>query len=218
MIIGLGHYSRTGKDTFADEFIKELHRGDAFFPAKKLSFASKLKQISHELYAGFGMREEAFYNTKAGAPYRDIPLEFINKTPVEIWIEVGMKLREVYPNTWRDYVLNNVSEGITLIPDVRFPNEAAAIQDSGIDNILIKMVRPGVAPRDSDADTALLGYSDWDYILGGFQVENVKHDARRFAAWVLGTIAKPTRDLQREAWLLEEERKAMEQQCAITTV
>jgi hypothetical protein len=49
-ILGLGHYSRTGKDTLANKII-ELNSGlTKPIKIKKISLAWKLKQICYELY------------------------------------------------------------------------------------------------------------------------------------------------------------------------
>lgn len=163
-IIGLGHYSRTGKDTFANYLTAGLIKQG--IKALKTPFAWKLKQITHELYAWDGLREPEFYDTKEGEPYRDIMLPTIKKTPVEIWVYFGTQAvrNNVYDLTWVDYLLNNYNCDVLIIPDVRFPNETDAIKEKG--GILIKVVRPGFGPRDTVADRALLGYNGWDFVIG----------------------------------------------------
>ena len=217
MIIALGHYSRTGKDTFVNECIHEIRRIDPTIPCHKLSFAWKLKDICHQLFQGFGLEPPEFYESEVGAAQRDIPLGVIDLTPVEIWIEVGNKLREVYPEVWRDYVMHNRQPGITFIPDCRFFNEVEAVREDSHENVLIKMVRPGRQPRDSRSDRELLAYDGWDFVLGGDNVDAVIQSAREFAAWLAGRRSRPQRDLKRETWLLEEERQVLEESCEITT-
>lgn len=181
-IIGLGHYSRTGKDSFANYLLEEL--ASTQLRAGKKSFAWKLKQICFELYAWAGMREPEFYETPEGAPYRDIVLEAIGKTPVQIWVDAGTPaMREqVYDRTWIDYLLQtDHGVDVLVIPDVRFPNEVEAIRALG--GTLIKVVRPGYGPRKTVADRALLGYTGWDYVIGSSgEMSELKHWSELFAS------------------------------------
>lgn len=157
-ILGLGHYSRTGKDTFA-KYLKAIG-AESGLRVELRAFAQKLKQICHDLYGWAGLREAAFYETPEGAPYRDQVLPSLGMTPVDIWVKAGMAMREVYPDTWIDCVLRAPPEcDLLVITDVRFPNEAEAIRRAG--GHLIKIERPGVVPRDTPADTALLGFRGW---------------------------------------------------------
>lgn len=160
-IIGLGHYSRTGKDTLANAIISHSTR-----PAKKIPFAWKLKQQSHELYAWAGLREPEFYDTPAGEKLRDVVLPALGKTPVEIWVIVGNMYRDkVYIGTWIDFVLRTDHQvDLLVIPDVRYPNEVQALRTLGA--TLVKVVRPGFGPKDTVADKALLYYREWDYVVG----------------------------------------------------
>jgi hypothetical protein len=163
MIIGLGHYRRVGKDTFANFLLEECAASGV--KAEKGSFAYKMKQICHDLYAWAGLREPEFYETPEGAALREVPLAF-GKSPRQIWIDMGQSVRsEVYDSTWLDYLLKKPRDGHLIIPDVRFPNEAEAIRQQG--GILIKIVREGFGPGPDVADQALIGYQGWDYVIGG---------------------------------------------------
>ena len=158
ILIGLGHYSRTGKDTFADAFVQ------AYGPrAKKMSFAWKLKLICYDLYAWAGMKPPRWYDTPEGAKDRDIVLPAIGKTPVQIWVDMGTKgvRDQVYDRTWIDYLRYSDHDcDVMLVPDVRFPNEVE------VPDITIKVVRPGYGPRKTLPDRLLLPYRDWDYVIG----------------------------------------------------
>jgi hypothetical protein len=182
-IIGLGHYSRTGKDSFANFLVQEL---SPHLRVKKLPFAWKLKQISFELYAWDGMREPEFYETIEGAPYRDIKLPTIGKTPVEIWVALGTPaIREqVYDDTFINFVLlSDHDVDVLIIPDVRFPNETAAIHKFG--GHLTKVVRPGYGPRNTVADRALIGYTGWDNVVGEVgTMESLHEHAKHYAFWL----------------------------------
>jgi hypothetical protein len=164
-IIGLGHYSRTGKDSLANYLIQDLRCSGLV--AKKIPFAWKLKQICHDLYAWDGLREPEFYDTPDGEKFRDIKLPTIGKTPVEIWVAMGTPAvrNNVYMDTWINFVLKSDHQAdVIVIPDVRFPNEVQAIRDAG--GWLAKIVRPGYGPRDTVADKALVGWDGWDAVIG----------------------------------------------------
>lgn len=158
-IIGLGHYSRVGKDTLADIMMIECEaRG---LKVEKASFARKIKEIAHDLYAWAGMREPDFYDTPAGAPYRDIVLPALGKTPVQIWVDLGNNIREVYPETWLRYALRDRPNppDVLFVPDVRFKNEVKALCFRGA--YLVYVTREGVEPRDTKSDKELVGLPWW---------------------------------------------------------
>lgn len=164
-IIGLGHYSRTGKDSLANYLVNELAKVGK--TAKKIPFAWKLKDICHQLYGWDGLQCAAFYDTKEGEKLRDVKLPTLNLTPVEIWVAMGTPAvrQNVYMNTWIDYVLRtDHGVDVVIIPDVRFPNEVEAIRD--LDGWLAKVVRPGYGPKDTVADKALIGWNGWDIVAG----------------------------------------------------
>lgn len=164
-IVGLGHYSRTGKDTLANALVNYLQMQGR--TAKKIPFADKLKDICQQLYGWDGLKDREYYDTPEGEKFRDVPLPTIGKTPVEIWVAMGTPaVREkVYMNTWIDYVLKtDHGVDVVVIPDVRFPNEIEAVRSHG--GWLVKVVRPGYRPRDTVADQALMGYTGWDIVAG----------------------------------------------------
>lgn len=170
-IIGLGHYSRVGKDTFA-KHIQNLCI-DKGVNCQITSLAYKLKEIAFQLYGWAGMREPEFYETEEGALARNVPLTAMaseifpdGPTPVEVWIAIGSPaIRDcVYPDTWIQEVIGNAPDGgVLVIPDVRFPNEFNTIRGKG--GTLIKIERPDFLPRDSVADMALINETSWDYLV-----------------------------------------------------
>ncbi len=168
-IIGLGHYSRTGKDTLANYMVQY---GGA--RVKKLPWAWKLKQICYELYAWAGVYSPEVYDTKECEYLRDVPLPLLandrwpqGPTPVDLWVALGTPaVRDnVHNDTWINYVLkSNHDCEILVIPDVRFLNEAEAVKAAG--GTLVKVVRPGIQPRNTVADQALANWEGWDYTVG----------------------------------------------------
>lgn len=166
-IIGLGHYSRTGKDTFANALVQNLRDRHPNVRVAKIPFAWKLKMVCYELYSWDGLMPPEFYDTPEGEPLREVPLPTIGLTPVQIWVAMGTPaVRDnVWQTTWIDYLLKtDHSLDVLVIPDVRFPNEVQAIKDRG--GHIIKVVRPGYGPRKTVADRQLVGFYDWDNLIG----------------------------------------------------
>lgn len=204
--IGLGHYSRTGKDSFANALIEALAERDPKCRCRKIPFAWKLKQIAFDLYAWAGMREPGFYDIREGERHRDIVLPAIGKTPVQIWVDLGTPAirQRVYDRTWIDYLLkSDLGLDVLVIPDVRFPNEVEAIRQAG--GTLIKVVRPGFGPRKTVADRALVDFDGWDFVIGSSgQLRELRHWAARFAnALTGGAIPAQSADERRAAIRVE---------------
>jgi len=180
-ILGLGHYSRTGKDTLAN-FIVEHNEG--LLSIEVVSFAAKLKSICYDLYGWAGLQDAEYYNDPNTEGYRDLEIRAIGKTPVEIWCGVGMKMREVCQTTWIDYALQyNTECDLLIVTDVRFPNEVKEIQNNG--GKLVKTIRGGFGPRDTVPDQALLGWNGW-HMLCGPTIEALKVQAKSLLNWADG--------------------------------
>jgi hypothetical protein len=216
-IIGLGHYSRTGKDTFANYLIDALRDLSPGIRVGRKSFATKLKDICHDLYGWAGMGDEDFYNVKANEHLRTVKLPYLNMTPVEVWVKMGtLAVRDkVYDPTWVDYILeNDWGLDVMIIPDVRFFNEIEAL--CGKDAHLIKIVRPGYGPKMTVADLALYDYTEWHNIIGDHRepdgMENLNRWAKAYAKVILGhesweTVLRST--VAREAALACEVRPSL---------
>lgn len=166
-LIGLGHYSRTGKDTLAAMLQERLGGSDK---CKLFSFAAMLKDIAYQTYKWAGMREASYYNTPYGQQARNQILPKLGLTPVEVWIKVGELFRyEIHPETWVQNTMQHVNDHLTqsdhwcILTDVRFHTETDAVLAN--DGILVKVIRPNVAPRASVADTTLLDFPKWDFVI-----------------------------------------------------
>ena len=160
-IIGFGHRSRVGKDT-CTRLAKEILETHAKLVEHK-SFAGVLKDTCHRLYGWAGVQEPLFYERLPA--YRSHVLPKIGKTVVELWIEVGNKLREVYPDTWVSPVfgIEDCQPDVLLISDVRYLNEIKAIRERG--GVCIKVTRESAPRLDSPTDNALEGYKQWDAVI-----------------------------------------------------
>lgn len=160
-IVALGHKSRVGKDTLARFMLSYLRQMTRNLGIGRVSFADKLKDHCFQMYGHLGLKEKGFYEIEYNAQYRDEPIPKIGKTPVEIWIEVGNKMREVYSNTWVDLAFETNLD-IAIITDMRFPNEAnKVIENNGV---LVKITRDQAPVRDSESDRALDSWTDWDEV------------------------------------------------------
>ncbi len=188
LFIGLGHYKRTGKDSFADFLIRALHYRRPKLKVIKTSFAWKLKQICFELYAWAGLREPEFYETIHGGELREVVLEELGKSARQIWIDFGTDaVREhVYERTWLDYLLKSKHNAdVVLVPDVRFRNEADAMQ--AMNATLVKVVRPGYGPGKNKPDRELLGYTGWHNVVGDEgSMGSLQRWADQYAEWICG--------------------------------
>jgi hypothetical protein len=124
-LIAFVGYSGSGKDTAADYLVANKN-------FNKYSFASPLKALCQMLYGQHGLKDEKHYNDfrddrKTVLYTNDAGKEF---TAVDIWVEVGTKLREVHPDVWLD-MANGVEQYRTVIADCRHPNELNRIKELG---------------------------------------------------------------------------------------
>lgn len=191
-IIGLGHYSRAGKDTFANLLVSYLKP----LRAEKVAFAWKLKDICHQLYSWAGVREPEYYETDEGAAARQVVLPTLNLTPVQLWVNMGTPAirGQVYDATWLDFVLKSDHDcDVLIIPDVRFPNEAEAIRQAG--GQLAKVVRTGYGPS-TDIDCILSDFNGWDFVFGPtlsaleWQAATLAHAIRSQSQWTQSRVER----------------------------
>ncbi len=165
-IIGFGHRKRTGKDQAAKFLTTILKQNCPKLNVRKTSFAWKLKDVCHQLYAWAGLREPVYYENHPET--RETKLPEIGLSPREIWIQLGTPAirKQVYDGTWVEYCLrSNTDADILVITDLRFPNEFQAIQNLNGD--CIKVIRESIPDTDDVADTALAHIPDekWDQII-----------------------------------------------------
>lgn len=159
IIVALGHKSRVGKDTFAGLLQTALRMKG--IRTQKASFAAKLKQVCYIMYSWDGMREAAYYETDEGAKARYVKLPTVGKTPMEIWIEVGNKIREVFMDTWLMATLASdyPNTQVLIVTDCRFPNEGNKVIELG--GIPCLIIRSDAPVFDSPSDKALDDWGQW---------------------------------------------------------
>ena len=220
-IIAIGHYKRVGKDTFANKLILACYKLKPNYKIIKRSWAWKLKQICHELYAWAGLREPEFYETSEGEALRETILPAIGKSPRQIWIDMGTPAvrEQVYDKTWIDYLLNSQHDcDCLIIPDTRFFNEIEAVEAKG--GHTIKMIRPNYGPGKNKPDRILLAHRGWHNVIGeSGTLDELDRWAEEYAKWLILDYPEPRIDrmlmdelLAREpveAWIPDDEQESL---------
>lgn len=165
MILGIGHQRGVGKDVAAMEIGQKFYKmgvigGNSNTTLLNTKFAKPLYEVCHKLYAWAGFKDSLYYFFDREAKEAILPK--LGKSPRQILIETGMAMREIFPDTWLEYGLNQEAD-LVILSDVRFQNEAKAIQERG--GYLLKVTRPGLPPIDdpSDPDNQLCSFNNWDF-------------------------------------------------------
>lgn len=157
-IIGFGHRSNVGKDTasnFLDQALRELG-----FSIKRTSFASKLKDVTFDLFRWSGIERPIHYENHRED--RDKIIPELNCTIVDIWVDVGEKMREIYGPIWIKNTLQEEDIDFKIISDIRHPNEIKAIQYLG--GHVYRVINPRVPRREGKSiDDYLEDYDGWRY-------------------------------------------------------
>jgi hypothetical protein len=160
-ILAFGHKSRTGKDTATRLLIDFINKTCPAVSVERRAFADKVKEISYQLYRYAGMKPAAHYDLHAED--RAVILPLLGMDPVEVWVGVGNKIRDIYQDTWIDIALLDCDAELIIVSDLRYPNEADRIRRLG--GFCVKIERDDAAIRDTVADNALNDYQDWDLVL-----------------------------------------------------
>jgi hypothetical protein len=179
MIIALGHRAFMGKDTLARFIAAELRDKTRGISIESRSFAFKLKETAFSLYAWAGLQRPEYYEEHQHL--KNVVLLKIGKSPRQLWIEIGQKLREIDSYIWINAVLKNSQPQILIIRDLRFPHEVNMIHEQG--GVVVKCFRPnyeeyGIKLSNDEADIALEGYNRWDYIAESNNLQEVKEHAK----------------------------------------
>ncbi len=146
-LIGFNGYARSGKDTLAAFLVSE-------FGYRRVAFADALRNFITATNPSIADRVNAvgWETAKLEADVRQALRDY------------GAAARDfIHPNVWIFAALRSQpARELIAVSDVRFPNEAAAIKDSG--GRLVRVERPGVGPAN-DIDTLLDRYDRFDAII-----------------------------------------------------
>ena len=172
-IIAFGHRRNVGKDQASSFLASHLRTTKKNINVRKLGFASKLKEVSHSLYHWAGLKDEEYY--EINYKEKEIILPALGKTPREICILMGNYMREIYNDTWLDYLFKGMKADYIILKDLRFLNEAVAVKRAN--GLLIKLERPGIEQFDDPADANLKDFIEWDEVIfndGSLRDLNIK--------------------------------------------
>lgn len=156
MIIAFGHQKQQGKDTAVNAIYK------AFSDTERWSLAGPLYEVCNTVCTDFRMK---FYYDE-NPLMKMVPL--VNgKTPRELLIATGEKLKEIYgKECWVDlaieYHINSCNANL-LISDVRYKEEAERLKEYGA--VFVKVIRPNHDVEGDTADDDLLDWEGWDHLL-----------------------------------------------------
>ncbi len=115
LLIGFGSKARIGKD-YAAQKLKE------FFDVERIAFADALKADLDYLFSQNGLRLPEILQEPD-----------LKETVRPLLVSYGQTIRQFNPDIWVDRALNNrdFKHEITVITDVRFPNEVQRIKELG---------------------------------------------------------------------------------------
>lgn len=152
-IIALGHRKQVGKDTIA-KMLADMCRVNNI-PVQHVSFAAKLKDTAYSLFSWAGVQPTIFY--EEDPKLKQTFLTDLDMTYRNLLIMLGCKMREIHPDCWAGPLVRDASNfnGVTIISDLRFPNEANHVWNAG--GWTIKVTKPDVPNTDDQADCALNG-------------------------------------------------------------
>ena len=158
-IIGVGYKKSRGKDTFAKFMVNWLKTNYPELKVQCVGFADKLKDISYQLFKWAGLQPGIYYESNYHE--KEVVLPAINLSPRKIWIGMGNKVREIYADTWSDFVLRGgITADVILVKDMGFLNEATKIEDCG--GYLVRMDREGEMATDN-RETELDAWTRWSF-------------------------------------------------------
>lgn len=171
MLIGLSGKKQAGKDFFANLF-KEILAYDSMFsmhyPVQNKKFADPMKKMA-DIFLGEGFTKEW---EESGSKFREGAL------PV-FWNKHGkpMTRRQFLQELGTDAIRNNLHEDAWvnatfanfntdrhnwIITDVRFPNEARAIEERN--GLVIRINRPDLESTDNHPSETALDNYDFDFV------------------------------------------------------
>jgi hypothetical protein len=157
MIIGLGHVARVGKDVAAQALCRDLgFRRVAFAdPLKALAYGSNPMMLAHQA-SNVGIGAGHLRQLVNSFGWDGVKDQFPEAR--KFLQNLGVAGRETFgEDFWVNQALNHVSPGENIVvSDVRFANEAVAIQNAG--GKVVRINRPGKVATGHISETALVDF------------------------------------------------------------
>lgn len=160
-ILGFGHRKRVGKDTAVTMALSYLRQNHPKISSTRLSFGDQVKIVSKTMYSWAGLKDGVYYENNP--ELKEHRLEKINKSPRDIWIEVGNMARSIDPCTWTEMACSGCKADIALSPDLRDPSEVKLIERVG--GFAIRIDRADAPIGVDPVDSALIDYTGWHRIV-----------------------------------------------------
>lgn len=158
----------SGKDYLADWLIHQ-------YGFKRISFADQVKKYCKELFPWMKFDYPAFE--------KETPLnieisnkQFINKTPRDIWLEVGETMRSIDKYVWFNKALEEIRDNFhrnIIISDIRTKEECIECIKLGFK--VIKITRSKEVYKPNPFDSFARDFKDYDY-----EFINDKHGIEKF--------------------------------------
>jgi len=184
----------SGKMCSGKSFCAKMIQGK-YSNAKILSFAGKLKQVTHDL----------FFDKFAGGSGdggSELTIHQMRKNR-RLYVEVGQQMREIDPMVWVNHVLKE-SEGVefAVVDDLRFKNEMNTLQNKGWKIVRLKISRDEQIKRLGDiyvnSEEHIAGLNsvtetDLDDVLDNqydFVVEECSNAGEKVLKWVDDLVGK----------------------------
>lgn len=161
-LVGIGGFKRSGKDSLADYLIQ----GHGFV---KIAMADALRQEVLEKFRRTIMGHIAEAHVSSAWTVEKLidekPCPFMRGLLQEFGTEVR---REENPQYWtikwiQAFLAQKKYGKSTVVPDVRFPNEASTVKAWG--GVTICVNRPGFEVSDGHASESYVAEIPWDYTL-----------------------------------------------------
>lgn len=124
-VIGIAGPARSGKDTVASLMASRLHIDDIDYRLQIYKMAGPIKEFLRNTH-GWGGRELEGSLKEA----HDYDWGY---SPREAMQNIGAAMREVDPDFWVRIAMKAINDhdGITIIPDIRYENEALMVREMG---------------------------------------------------------------------------------------
>jgi len=162
MIVGISGYAAAGKDTAADALVAEV----GFI---KVSFADPMRAMAAAMDPIVGIHRDnsdlpvpvRYVEAVTSLGYTDAKVAYpeIRTFLQRLGTDAGREVLGV--DVWVDAAMARIPDGVDVVfADMRFENEAAAIEARG--GVTVRIKRPGVAPPNDHVSEVAL--DEWPFM------------------------------------------------------